>query len=115
MSVDTTAGFAFGWVITREDKEAMIETYHETTGNYNIEDCFIQVNAYRSDTAYIFGEWVSYFPEPGHVRKFHLDEALMDFDKEGFFNEYIPMLRDAGKEHIALNIPASFWTVHSVW
>lgn len=115
MSVDTTAGFAFGWVVSHEEKEAMIEAYYATTGDDDIEDCFIMINSYRSDTDYIFGTWVSYFPEPGRFRKFHLDEALIDFDKEEFFKEYIPMLRDAERSDIALNIPAEFWAVHSIW
>lgn len=112
MGVDYTAGFAFGWHITNDEKWAMIEAYHEKTGNYDIEDYFIQINGYRDDAGCIFGDWISRFPEPGYCRKF--DPEMIQIP-QNWFNEFVIMLQDAGRSDLALNIPASLWAIHSVW
>lgn len=113
MSVDYTAGFAFGWHITNDEKWAMIEAYHDKTGNYDIEDYFIQINGYREDAGCIFGDWVSYFPEPGYCRKF--DSEMIELPGQEWFDEFVAILRDTGRSDLALNIPASLWAIHSVW
>lgn len=112
MSVDYRAGFAFGWKISHQEREQMIETYHKNTGSYDIEDYFIHINNYIEDTGCIFGDWISRFPEPGYCRKF--DPEMIQIP-ENWFNEFVAMLRDAGRSDLVLNIPATVWAVHAVW
>ena len=113
MGVDYSAGFAFGWKVSCEERTAMVEAYHEATGNYDIEDCFITIDCYREDSGCIFGTWVSYFPEPGYCRRF--DPEMIEIPGKEFFDEYIPMLIYSDRKDLALNVPASLWTVHTVW
>ena len=68
MSVDTTAGFFYGWALTYDEVRDLTLKYHIATDQAgDIEDCFTPVDANRDpyNTAWLFGTWLAYFPEPG--------------------------------------------------
>lgn len=112
MSVDTKAGFFYGWKFTDEERQMMVTDYYNKFGNYDIEDCFEVINGY--DPYYwLFGTWVSYFPDAGLVRAF--DYEMMGVDHEAFMEEYGGYLRDAGRSDIVLNVQPKLWCAHIIY
>ena len=112
MSVDTTAGFFYGWVVSDEEREEMCEQYHFATGE-SIDDCFEILNAYEPHT-WMFVTCLSYFPDPGHCRIFHQDEFL-DIPGQEFYDEYSDILITAGRRDLVDGWHPEVFVVHTIW
>ena len=53
MSVDYRHGIVYGWRVTQEEREQMVQNC-----DYEYEGDFILLNAYNDDSDYIFGVWL---------------------------------------------------------
>ena len=92
MSVDYSCGIAYGWRVTQEERDQMVQNC-----DYKYEDEFIILDAYRDSSDYIFGVWLLRGNCDGYCAKidFH---SLFDNLPEHFVNEYIEMLQEMGCE-----------------
>ena len=88
MSVDFRAGLAFGWLVSPEEYDEMIET------TYEYEDDFITINAYDEDYR-VFGVWLHCIGM-GTIKEFNLFELSMDIPPD-FMGEWGAKLRAMGK------------------
>lgn len=114
MSVDTRAGFFYGWIVSPEERDAMIEAYEANTGNNEIIDCFEPINCFRPNSGYLFGTWLSYFPDPGYFRTFHADD-MIDIPGKEFYDEYASMLIAAERKDMVDGWYPEVFCVHTVW
>ena len=88
MSVDYRSGLAFGWLVTPEEHNEMVNTC------WDYEDDFICVNAYTEDY-YVFGIWLHCIGM-GTIKEFNLFELSMDIPSD-FMGEWGAKLRAMGK------------------
>ena len=118
MSIDTTAGYFYGWALTYDEVQDMTLKFRAAADNEDdIEDCFAAVNSYQDphSTAWLFGTWISYFPEPGHWRVFDPEDMLELPDGRDFYDEYAPLLKQAGREDLVQGWYPQVFCVHQIW
>lgn len=103
MSVDYSAGVAYGWRITDEQRNDI----NEKT-NYKYEDEYLYINAYVTSDC-ILGDWV-YQIESGTA--ISVDSFRDDWEfRQDFLDRFLPILKEAGYEEIP---KPEFWLVCSV-
>lgn len=103
MSVDYSAGVAYGWRITDEQRNDI----NEKT-NYKYEDEYLSINAYVTSDC-ILGDWV-YKIESGTAVS--VDSFRDDWEfRQDFLDRFLSILKEAGYEEIP---KPEFWLVCSV-
>ena len=103
MSVDYSAGVAYGWRLTDQQKDDI----NEKT-DYKYEDDYIPINAYVISD-WILGEWI-YEIESGEavpIDKFRDDSEF----RQKIMDKFLPVFKEAGYENIS---EPEFWLVCSV-
>ena len=117
MSTAISTGFFYGWAMTYDEMRDMVLTYHIATDQAgNIEDCFTPVNAYINphETTWLFGTWISYFPEPGYWRVFD-PEDMLELPEREWYEEFSGLLRLAGREDLVKGWYPQVFAVSQIW
>lgn len=117
MSTAISTGFFYGWAMTYDEMRRMVLNYNVATDQAgDIEDCFTPVNSYANprETTWLFGTWISYFPEPGHWRVFH-PEDMLELPDEEWCKEFADLLRLAGEAKRADEWQPRIFAVSQIW
>ena len=89
MSVDFRSGLAFGWLVSDQERNEMVET------NWEWEDDFICVDGWSDSSYYIFGIWI-YHIDMGTVKEFNVHDLAEEIPVD-FMGEWSAKLRAMGK------------------
>jgi hypothetical protein len=90
MSIDYSCGVVFGWHVSQEEKDQMLER-----SNYEYEDEFICLDCYRDNSDYIYGVWLSHGPCDGFCTEINIYKLSRNMSDD-FMEESYAKLRHMG-------------------
>lgn len=116
MSVDSSAEFGLGWIVTPQERKEMEAAAGDQWGD--VEDYFHRIDCYRPDSNYFLGEFLGGCDEGDFISlKDCVKDARQIIYGETFINKYTEILQICGRD-IKVDskwAEAEVFLIHRLW